>query len=102
MEYEIKEKLNEIAYLLKSNYKTIENPGLAGGKSGIAHIYNRMYSYTKIEKFKEISDFWYGKTLKMAKYEDAYTEFKTGNQPIKDFGSQIIVFWKIFPESNCH
>ena len=50
--------------------------GLCHGTAGIAHIFNRMYRNTGIEKFKETSDFWIEETLKMAKFDDGLAGYK--------------------------
>jgi lantibiotic biosynthesis protein len=50
--------------------------GLCHGTSGIAHIYNRMHRNTKINTFKESADYWFQKTLEMAKFDDGLAGYK--------------------------
>ncbi len=47
------------------------------GTSGIGHIYNKAYQYTKDVKYKEASKYWFTKTLELAKFEDGYAGYKT-------------------------
>jgi hypothetical protein len=56
--------------------ETVIDAGLCHGTAGIAHIYNRMYLCTGIEKFKETSSFWMEETLNMAKFEDGLAGYK--------------------------
>ncbi|RPH33133.1 MAG: hypothetical protein EHM93_06270 [Bacteroidales bacterium] len=60
------------------NYNTtyVVDAGLCHGTAGIAHIYNRMYRYTKNSTFKEAADFWFLKTLEMANFEDGLAGYK--------------------------
>jgi lantibiotic biosynthesis protein len=57
-------------------FEGVADAGICHGTSGIAHIFNRMYQYTGIEKFKETSDFWFNETLKMAKFQDGLAGYK--------------------------
>lgn len=50
--------------------------GLCHGSAGMAHIFNRMFLNTGIEKFKETADFWFNETIKMAKFDDGLAGFK--------------------------
>ncbi|MEI7597133.1 MAG: lanthionine synthetase C family protein [Bacteroidota bacterium] len=50
--------------------------GLCHGTSGIAHIFNRMYLSTGIEKFRETHEFWINETLNKAKFKDGLAGFK--------------------------
>jgi lantibiotic modifying enzyme len=58
--------------------------GLCHGTSGIAHIYNRAYKYTGIEKFKVSAIYWFEQTLKMAAFDDGLAGYKTYRAP--EFG----------------
>jgi lantibiotic modifying enzyme len=58
------------------NQNFIVDAGLCHGTAGIAHIYNRMYNYTKVERYKETSLYWIKQTLKMAKHHDGLAGFK--------------------------
>ena len=67
--------------LYSSNRRDIQkeyvvDAGLCHGASGIAHIFNRMYINTGIEKFKETSEYWFDITLKMATFEDGLAGYK--------------------------
>lgn len=50
--------------------------GMCHGTAGIAHMYNRIYAYTKDEIFKEAALFWFDETMKMAVHPDGYAGFK--------------------------
>jgi len=64
---------------LKEN--NVLDAGVCHGTAGIAHIFNRAYRYTQIEEFKVASEYWFGQTLKMAKFEDGLAGFKTWRTP---------------------
>lgn len=55
--------------------------GLCHGTSGIAHIFNRMYTNTGLREFKNTADYWFSETLKMAKYEDGLAGYKVWRVP---------------------
>jgi len=80
---DLKQKSIEIL-LYHSNTRNLKmasvfDAGLCHGTAGIAHIYNRMYRNTRIEKFKETHDFWIEETLKMAYHKDGFAGYKTWN-----------------------
>lgn len=54
----------------------VVDAGLCHGTAGIAHIYNRLYTLTKLETFKTAADFWFLKTLQMAKFDDGLAGYK--------------------------
>jgi lantibiotic modifying enzyme len=54
---------------------------LCHGSAGIAHIYNRAYKNTGIEKFKESSIYWFEQSLKMARFDDGAAGFKFFRPP---------------------
>ncbi|MFP4022887.1 MAG: lanthionine synthetase C family protein [Thiohalospira sp.] len=60
---------------LEENF--VVDAGLCHGTAGIAHIYNRMYNYTKREEFKQAALYWFDQTFKMAKFEDGLAGYKT-------------------------
>lgn len=68
----------------------VVDAGLCHGTAGISHIYNRMYRYTGIERFKETSDFWMQETLKMGRFKDGLAGYKTDHGPdeglVNDYG----------------
>jgi lantibiotic modifying enzyme len=43
----------------------VKDFGLCHGTSGIAHIFNRIYSYSGLEEFCDASEYWYHETMKM-------------------------------------
>jgi hypothetical protein len=47
----------------------IYEASLCRGTSGVALMYHNMYIDTRIEIFKQASDYWFNETLKMAKYD---------------------------------
>lgn len=47
------------------------------GTSGIAHMYSNLFKATGIHEFEKASLYWYGETIRMAKYEDGLAGFKT-------------------------
>jgi hypothetical protein len=54
----------------------VKDAGICHGSAGIAHIFNRMYNYTGIEKFKSTSIYWFDQTLKLRQFEDGLAGFK--------------------------
>lgn len=65
----------------------VVDAGLCHGAVGIAHIYNRMYGYTKNIIFKEASDYWFSKTLDMAKFDDGLAGYKAWRK--KEMGGSM-------------
>lgn len=59
------------------NSNMVLDAGICHGTSGIAHIFNRFYQETQIEKLKETSLYWYDETFKMSKFENGLAGFKT-------------------------
>jgi len=59
----------------------VVDAGLCHGTAGIAHIYNRMYGYTKNEEFKKAALYWFEETLKMAKFDDGLVGYKVWRTP---------------------
>ncbi len=47
------------------------------GTAGVAHIYNRMFRYTRKIEFKEAANYWIEQTLKMATFEDGLAGYKS-------------------------
>jgi|ERR1035437_6896790 lantibiotic modifying enzyme len=80
-------KCEAIDILLNTTYITnwqeagVKDAGLCHGTSGIAHIYNRVYNYTGIEKFKDSAIYWFDQSLKMAVSEDGPAGYKTFRAP---------------------
>ena len=54
----------------------IYEASLCRGTSGVALMYHNMYIDTRIELFKEASDYWFNETLKLAKYEEGIGGYK--------------------------
>jgi len=54
----------------------VKDAGICHGSAGIAHIYNKMWHYTKNDIFKETCDFWIQKTLDFSIHEDAFAGYK--------------------------
>jgi lantibiotic biosynthesis protein len=59
----------------------VKDACLCHGTSGIAHIYNRAFRYTGVEKFRLSAIYWFEQSLKMAVYDDGLAGFKTYRQP---------------------
>jgi len=64
---------------------------LCHGAAGVAHIYNRMYKYTKIDPFKKSASFWFEKSIEMSTFSDGLAGYKMYLAPIyggwqNDFG----------------
>ncbi len=55
---------------------SVMDAGLCHGTAGIAHIYNRMFKYTKNPLFKEAAEFWMQQTLEYASFNDGLAGFK--------------------------
>lgn len=64
---------------LKKNF--VVDAGLCHGTAGIAHIFNRMYRNTGVQQFNDAAGFWFGETLKMAKYNDGFAGYKVWRTP---------------------
>ncbi len=54
----------------------IADAGFCHGTIGLAHIYQRMYSYTMDKKFEEIANFWYKTTLDFSVTKNGENYFK--------------------------
>ncbi|TAL65342.1 MAG: hypothetical protein EPN88_09710 [Bacteroidetes bacterium] len=54
----------------------VRDAGLCHGTTGIAHVYNRAFNYTGIEKFKDSAIYWFEQSLKMAVFEDGLAGYK--------------------------
>ncbi|MDR2585329.1 MAG: lanthionine synthetase C family protein [Prevotellaceae bacterium] len=59
---------------LQSN--VINDAGLCHGSAGIAHIFWNLYQDTRLEKFKETTDYWMNVTSQMDRYTDGMAGFK--------------------------
>lgn len=78
---EIKELAINVA-LQTTKITTFENANitdanLCHGSSGLAHMYNRLFSYTGLDVFKEQSTHWIQESLKIATNNDGIAGFKT-------------------------
>jgi|ERR1035437_700610 hypothetical protein len=62
----------------------VQDVCLCHDTSGIAHIYNRAYKLTGIEKFRLSSIYWFEQSLKMAVFDDGFAGYKTYRPP--EFG----------------
>jgi lantibiotic biosynthesis protein len=80
MDMELEQKAIEILLYSAKRRNLKENmvvdAGLCHGTAGIAHIFNRMFINTGILEFKEVTDYWFTETLKMAKFEDGLAGYK--------------------------
>jgi lantibiotic modifying enzyme len=54
----------------------VVDAGMCHGTIGLAHIYNRMFHYTRLDAFEEAARYWLNETLKMAIFDDGYAGFK--------------------------
>lgn len=54
----------------------VKDACICHGTAGIAHIYNRIYHYTRLRDFKSASLYWIEETMKMARFSDGYGGFK--------------------------
>ena len=59
----------------------IVDAGLCHGTAGIAHIFNRMYSFTEQSFLKETALYWYDQTIKMAQFKDGLAGYKAWQGP---------------------
>ena len=57
------------------------------GTAGISQIYNRLYIMTKIQQFKNASEYWVNETLKYSKFPDGLVGYKTafGNSLFNEY-----------------
>lgn len=54
----------------------ILDAGICHGTAGVAHIYNRLWNYTRDNNFKKSADFWISKTLDFANQKDGFAGYK--------------------------
>ncbi len=54
----------------------IRDAGICHGSAGVAHIFHKMWHYTKETIFKEAADFWIEKTLAFGAYADGIAGYK--------------------------
>jgi len=54
----------------------INDAGLCHGSSGVAHIFWNLLQNTGIQEFKEVTDYWFHVTIRMAKYDDGLAGYK--------------------------
>jgi len=54
----------------------VKDAGICHGSAGIAHVYNKMWHYTKNPVFKEACDFWIRQTIDFSTHPDGYAGFK--------------------------
>ena len=57
----------------------IYDAGICHGSAGVAHIFNKMWHYTKDELFKEATDYWIQRTLNYASHRDGIAGYKMYN-----------------------
>ncbi len=55
----------------------IYDANICHGAAGVAHIFNKVYQYSKIPEFKTATELWIEHTLSFAKYDDGLAGFKT-------------------------
>lgn len=55
----------------------IYDANICHGAAGVAHIFNKIYQYSKITEFKDATDLWIGHVLSFAKHDDGIAGFKT-------------------------
>ena len=60
-----------------TNRDIVQEAGICHGLLGIAHIYQRMYNYTKINEFYEIAQYWYEQTLSFIDQTGGMEDYKT-------------------------
>lgn len=58
------------------NENGVIDAGVCHGAVGIAHIFNRMYHYTGVERFKEAALYWFDHTLRMRTFPDGHAGYK--------------------------
>lgn len=71
--------LKHAAQRRKIEETDIRDAGVCHGSAGVAHIYNRMWHYTRDEVFKETTDFWIAQTLAMASHEEGIAGYRSFN-----------------------
>lgn len=66
-------------YIKRTNLEEngIYDANICHGAAGVAHIFNKVYQYSKTPEFKAATDLWIEHTLSFAKYEDGLAGFKT-------------------------
>lgn len=63
----------------------VYDAGICHGSAGVAHIYNRIWHYTKLPIFKDATDFWIGRTLDFAIHDDGVAGYKKYNPIQKNY-----------------
>lgn len=56
---------------------SVRDAGLCHGTAGIAHIFYRTWWNTGVLEFKQAADYWFDKTLEMAKFPNGIAGYKT-------------------------
>jgi lantibiotic biosynthesis protein len=80
-------KQEAVSILLNTtNIKTLDESkvmdvGLCHGAAGIAHIYKRMYTYSKVNDFRNSALYWFDQSLNMATYKDGLAGYKAYQLP---------------------
>ena len=75
-------KENGISVLLQSTHRRkyedslIVDAEICHGSAGIALIFRRMYLETKLNEFKDATDFWIRQTLNFSQFEDGLAGYK--------------------------
>lgn len=54
----------------------IRDAGLCHGSAGLVHVFWNLYLNTKLQEFRETTDFWLDITMQMAKYDDGLAGYK--------------------------
>lgn len=75
-------KAYDILFHIYKNRSDLDENGIydanvCHGAAGVAHIFNKVFQYSKIPEFKDATEFWMKNILLFAKYEDGLAGFKT-------------------------
>ena len=66
---------------IRHNIRNIMDAAICHGAISPAHLFNRIYQKTKIEIFKETSQFWYKEVFRYKSFRDGHVGFKSYNVP---------------------
>jgi lantibiotic modifying enzyme len=60
--------------------ENVNDAGFCHGSSGIAYLYDKIYSLTNLAEFREQANYWVDVTLEKSTFTDGYAGYKTFHQ----------------------
>lgn len=77
---EMVEILRKTLKRVNVDQESVYDAGFCHGSSGIAYIYDKIYSLTNLPEFFDQSDYWIHVTLKKSCFKDGYAGYKAFHQ----------------------